>query len=141
MILPDVNKGENNAITKNFADNLKLEITLKALMPYKISESSGLVFTDGKLWTHNDRGGFPWIFNIDTSTCKIKQTVVVDNFPNVDWEDITADSTHIYIGDFGNNYGMRKDLKILIIEKSDIGNKPIVHVNAKAINFIYRDQN
>lgn len=35
---------------------------------------------------------------------------------------------------------MRKDLKILIVDKSDITNKSIVHVNAKSINFSYADQ-
>lgn len=135
-----LNEGIGKSTEYNYSDSIKVKITLVALLPYRISESSGLVFTDGNLWTHNDSGGYPWIFRIDTSTGKIIQTVVVDNFPNVDWEDITADSKHIYIGDFGNNYGIRKNLKILVIEKSDITDKPIVHVHAKSINFNYSDQ-
>ena len=133
--------GMSNSFANNYSDITGIKITLKALFNYKISESSGLVFTDGQLWTHNDKGGMNTIFNVDTSTGKIKQTVVVDNFPNIDWEDITADSNNIYVGDFGNNYGMRKNLKVLVIEKSAISDKPVVHVKARAIDFSYSEQN
>ena len=120
--------------------NTSPKLFLKTFLPPPILESSGLVYTDDKLWTHNDKGGAPAIFNIDTLTGAIKQTVIIDNYPNIDWEDITADQDHIYIGDFGNNYGIRKDLKVLIIDKSSISNDPVIHVNAKAISFSYADQ-
>ena len=134
------NEGDGKTVVNNIYNSSQVSITLKALFPNSISESSGLIYTDGNLWTHNDRGGYPFIFNVDTSTGKIKQTVIVDNFPNTDWEDITADHDHIYIGDFGNNYGMRRDLKILVIDKSSITDKAVVHVKAKEINFSYSDQ-
>lgn len=108
--------------------------------PNAIKESSGLVFTDGKLWTHNDSGNPQEIYSIDTSTGAILQTIVIDNFGNNDWEDITADSAFIYVGDFGNNNGTRTDLKILKIAKSDITSASTVHVNAQAISFSYTDQ-
>ena len=116
------------------------QISLKAYLPSQISESSGLVYTDGKLWTHNDKGGLPAIYSIDTLTGAVKQTVFIDNFPNVDWEDITADKDHIYIGDFGNNYGIRRDLKVLILNKSLISDAPLIHINAAVIYFSYADQ-
>lgn len=124
----------------NLNHTSEIQLSLKTLLPYQISESSGLVYTEGKLWTHNDKGGFAAIYNIDTATGNIKQTVIIDNYPNMDWEDITADREFIYIGDFGNNYGTRKDLKILKIDKSAITAAGIVHVNAKAISFSYADQ-
>jgi hypothetical protein len=105
-----------------------------------ITESSGLVWTGGKLWTHNDSGKPAEIYSIDTSDGHILQTVVIDNFPNTDWEDITADSNYIYVGDHGNNNGDRTDLKILKIAKTDISAASIVHVNAQAISFSYTDQ-
>jgi hypothetical protein len=105
-----------------------------------ISESSGLVFTDGKLWTHDDSGNPAEFFSVDTATGKTLQTVNIDNYPNTDWEDITADSAYIYIEDAGNNNGTRTDLKILKIKKSDINNDAIVHVKAEAISFSYTDQ-
>ncbi|MBC7424919.1 MAG: T9SS type A sorting domain-containing protein [Bacteroidia bacterium] len=105
-----------------------------------ITESSGLVLTDNILWTHNDSGNPSSIYNIDTVDGHTIQTVIIDNYPNNDWEDITADSNYIYIGDHGNNNGTRTNLKILKIPKSAISNSQTVHVNAEAISFSYSDQ-
>ncbi|MEI6594203.1 MAG: T9SS type A sorting domain-containing protein [Bacteroidota bacterium] len=105
-----------------------------------ISESSGLVWTNGKLWTHNDSGNPNEIYSIDTANGNILQTVTIDNFPNTDWEDIAADSNFIYVGNFGNNNGNRTDLKILKVAKSDITTNSIVHLNAQDISFSYSDQ-
>ncbi|MGN6568562.1 MAG: T9SS type A sorting domain-containing protein [Flavipsychrobacter sp.] len=113
---------------------------LKASFGPEVTESSGIIFTDGKLWSHNDSGNPQDFFNIDTATGKTLQTVYVDNYPNTDWEDITADSNYLYISDCGNNNGDRKDLKILKIAKKDIDTGAIVHVNAQAINISYTDQ-
>ena len=113
----------------------------KGIFPNSIiSESSGLVWTDGKLWTHNDSGNPNEIYRIDTANGNILQTITIDNYPNTDWEDIAADSNFIYIGNTGNNNGNRTDLKILKIAKSDITKSSIVHLNAQAISFSYSDQ-
>lgn len=121
-------------------ENLISSPVLKTFLPLSISESSGLIYDEGKLWTHNDKGGSHAIFSIDTTNGSVIQTVIIDNYPNVDWEDITADKNFIYIGDFGNNYGIRKDLKILKVPKSSISQDEVVHVKAEAISFSYSDQ-
>ena len=113
---------------------------LRAQLQNKLTESSGLIWDNGKLWSHNDSGNPATFFSIDTTNGHILQTVYVDNYPNIDWEDITADSNYIYIGDFGNNTGDRTNLKILKIAKADIGPDTAVHVNAQAISFFYSDQ-
>jgi Secretion system C-terminal sorting domain len=105
-----------------------------------INESSGLTYSYDVLWTHNDSGNPPQIFKIDTTDASTIQTVDIDNYPNTDWEDIADDSAYIYIGNFGNNDGDRKDLAILKILKSDIGSGSLVHVTAQAIAFSYTDQ-
>lgn len=105
-----------------------------------VPESSGLVYTGGKLYTHADSGNSSEIYSIDPESGIVVQTLVIDNFPNVDWEDITADQDYIYIGDFGNNNGTRTDLKALKISKNQIGSQQIVHLQAEAISFSYRDQ-
>lgn len=43
------NESRSNTKINNISDSANVKIALKALMPYKISESSGLVFTDGNL--------------------------------------------------------------------------------------------
>lgn len=115
-------------------------VTKKGDFSSAIPESSGLVFTNGKLWTHNDSGNPASIFNVDTATGATLQTVFIDNYPNVDWEDISTDQDYIYISDCGNNNGTRKDLKILKIKKADIGTDTVAHVNAEAIALSYKDQ-
>ena len=101
-------------------DASPISIKLKCVLPKILKESSGLCYTDGNLWTFGDSGNPNEIFKIDSSTGIILQTVQIDNFPNIDWEDITADSSFIYIGDFGNNNGNRTDLKIIRIKKTDL---------------------
>lgn len=113
---------------------------LRTQLPIAITESSGLAWDNGKLWTHNDSGNPSTFFSIDTSDGHILQTVYVDNHSNVDWEDITTDNDYIYIGDFGNNNGNRTNLRVLRISKADIGNDTAVHVNADLIAFSYSDQ-
>jgi hypothetical protein len=120
---------------------ITLHIELRHELPKILKESSGLCFTNGNLWTFCDGGNTNEIYKIDTSTGAILQTVKIENFANIDWEDITADSSYIYIGDFGNNYGSRKDLKIIRIRKSDLNHTDeFLKVNGDAINFNYGDQ-
>jgi len=113
---------------------------LRAHLPSAISESSGLVWTGGQLWTHNDSGNPNDFFRIDTSTGAILQTVYIDNATNTDWEDITADSNYIYMGNFGNNNGDRTDLQILKVAKANITSAATIHLTAEIINFSYSDQ-
>jgi hypothetical protein len=118
-----------------------LKIGLKSVLPGALRESSGLCYTENNLWTFGDGGNPNKIYKIDSSTGEILQTVEIENFPNIDWEDITADSTYIYIGDFGNNNGNRKDLKIIRIRKSDLNSQAsMLRVYGEAINFSYTDQ-
>lgn len=106
-----------------------------------LSESSGLIYTDGALWTHNDSGNPPAIYKISETNGSILQTVNITNASNIDWEDITADAQYIYIGDFGNNAsGVRTDLRVYRISKSDITSASTVNVAAAIINFSYSDQ-
>jgi len=118
-----------------------IAIGLKCTLPSLLRESSGLCYTDGNLWTFGDGGNPNEIYKTDSVTGAILQTVQVENFPNIDWEDITADSAFIYIGDFGNNCGSRTDLKIIRIAKSDLKNhQTTIKVKGEAIAFSYADQ-
>jgi hypothetical protein len=111
-------------------------------LPAKISESSGLIYNAGFLWTHNDSGNPNSFYKIDPKTGTIIQEISISNAPNTDWEDITADEHYIYIGDVGNNDGNRKDLKILKINKDSILSKTesFIAINAEKIAFSYTDQ-
>jgi hypothetical protein len=107
-----------------------------------ISESSGIVLSDGFIWTHNDSGNNAKLFKVDPSNGTLLQTISITNYLNTDWEDIAADSTYIYIGDFGNNNGTRTNLKILKINKAQFITSTLsaISATAEAINFSYSDQ-
>jgi hypothetical protein len=107
-------------------------------LPNTIKGNSGLVFIDGNLWTHNDNGNEAKLYKINTATGLIEKTVNISNATNVNWEAITSDNSYLYIGDFGNNNGNRKDLKIYKILRASLEthNNIIVEV----INFSYSDQ-
>ncbi len=108
-------------------------------LPAAVNETSGLVFWRNSLWTHNDSGGLPVIYRIDTLSGKVLQRITVKNGQNHDWEDIAQDSAYLYVGDMGNNSGNRKNLCIYKIKKSDIPLSGDAGVSAEKIAFSYPD--
>ena len=90
---------------------LKLRKFRSAVFSDTLKENSGLTFLKGKLYTHNDGGNSSEIFQIDSRSGKILQRIPT-NLKNVDWEAVTNDGSAIFIGEFGNNAGSRKDLKV-----------------------------
>ena len=113
---------------------------LKSELPKEVSETSGIFFHNGRLWTHNDSGGKPILYGIDTTSFKITQRVTLANVKNKDWEDVCSDGENIYIGDFGNNKGNRKDLKIYILPTSSIPDSGDATLKVDSINFSFGDQ-
>ncbi|WP_144800408.1 hypothetical protein [Maribacter sp. MAR_2009_72] len=107
-------------------------------LPSEVLESSGLLFFNGHLITHNDSGNEPVLYELDTLNLSVVRTVTVTNVENTDWEAITEDGEYIYIGDFGNNVGTRTDLAIHRIAKSDFLASD--EVQATTIFFSYADQ-
>ena len=105
-----------------------------------VNESSGLVFLNDKLITHNDSGGSNRLYELNTLDGSIIKTTIIKNSTNKDWEDIAVDSKYIYIGDFGNNNGNRKDLLIYKIKISDYLNAGNSSINKEEIKFSYSDQ-
>lgn len=105
-----------------------------------LMENSGILFWNKKIWTINDSGGKNEIYALDPKTGKIKITLQVENSLNTDWEDIAQDENSIYIAEFGNNLGNRKDLQVLKIAKNEINKEPFQKLKAEKINFQYSDQ-
>ena len=77
----------------------------KALLPEEVNETSGLFLHNGRLWTHNDSGGKPILYGLDTTTFQVVQKVTLAHVKNKDWEDVCTDGQHVFVGDFGNNKG------------------------------------
>ena len=113
---------------------------LKYVLPAEVNETSGLAFFNGGLWTINDSGGEPIVYKLDTASGNIIQRILVKDATNVDWEELAEDNEYLYVGDFGNNSGNRKDLKIYKIRKQDIPESGDASVSAEVIYFYYPDQ-
>ncbi len=103
-------------------------------------ESSGLIYINKTVWTHNDSGGKPELYQIDTLTGFVKRTVYIKNTTNIDWEDLAQSPTHVFIGNFGNNYGNRTNLTIYRVSKIDLLNLLNDSIIADTIQFYYQDQ-
>jgi hypothetical protein len=106
----------------------------------ELPESSGLEFWDQLLWSHNDSDNSSRFYGFDTLTGLISRSVLIENSPQIDWEDMTKDESHFYIGDFGNNAGTRTNLKILRIPFDSLTGNPLDTVQAEFIQFSYPDQ-
>ena len=115
-------------------------LTTKTPLGSAVPESSGLQYTGQNLWTHNDSNNTPSFYKIDSTSGNMLQQVVITNVVNIDWEDLAADAQYLYVGEFGNNNGNRRDLRVLRVAKSDIAAGPTAAVTAQSIAFSYPDQ-
>jgi hypothetical protein len=114
------------------------QFTLETSLDATVNETSGLLYINNTLITHNDSANTNQLFDIDVSTGNVTRTVTIFNATNIDWEDLTQDGTYIYIGDFGNYQGDRTDLKVYRVLISDYLNN--TSITADVINFNYADQ-
>ena len=113
---------------------------LKAELPKDVNETSGLFFHKGRLWTHNDSGGKPVLYALDTTTFEVVQKIILSNAKNKDWEDVCTDGETVFVGDFGNNKGSRKDLRIYTFQLSVIPEEGNAEIVVDSINFNFADQ-
>ncbi|WP_379969824.1 hypothetical protein [Epilithonimonas sp. UC225_85] len=107
-----------------------------AILSDSLRESSGLTNLDGRLFSFNDSGNTSEIFEIKPVSSYIEKTFQT-KLKNIDWEAITNDSGNFYIGEFGNNLGTRKDLKIY---KIPFLNDSLILDSIKTIPFHYPEQ-
>ncbi|MEO1515305.1 MAG: hypothetical protein AAFV95_09840 [Bacteroidota bacterium] len=105
-----------------------------------LEEVSGLAYVDGQLWGLNDSGNENEIYRIDPASGQVLQSVRLSGRTNVDWEDMAADDNYLYVGDFGNNAGNRRDLEIHRISISDLQDENRTQVASQRIAFSFSDQ-
>ncbi|HEY1045329.1 MAG TPA: T9SS C-terminal target domain-containing protein [Bacteroidia bacterium] len=135
----DINAKENDGSCLYSKTNLPLRNV--CALSDTLYESSGLIHFKGMFWSQNDGGNTPAIYAFDSISGRIMHITTINHASNIDWEEITQDSFHIYIGDFGNNAGNRKDLCIYKIKKSAINlNLFNDTVDAEKIRFEMADQ-
>ncbi len=94
-----------------FSQNKKLP--RRTVLPAELKEVSGMTrLPNGDLWLLNDSHNPADLFRFDPIAGKLLE---VRHLPvaNFDWEDLAFDPVgNLYIGDFGNNYNRRRNLRI-----------------------------
>jgi hypothetical protein len=119
----------------------RLVLEQVGVLPQVLRENSGMTESGGLIWFINDSGNEPALYGYDREQDSIVRTVVVRNSTNNDWEEISQNGEHFYIGDFGNNEsGNRNDLRIYIIDKSDLLADADSVSPSGIIDFSYEDQ-
>ena len=103
-------------------------------LPDELNETSGLEAIDNELITFNDSGGEAKLYYLNQNGSIVYEREII-GASNIDWEDITLDSSFIYIADIGNNLDRRKDLNIIKvpIDKKDTS-------SFQLIEFFYPEQ-
>ena len=102
----------------------------------KVNEQSGMVWHKNLFWVINDSDCLPELLAYNMKG-ELKKNIHISNANNIDWEDLAEDDNYIYVGDFGNNRGARKDLRVLRVLKSDMKNKEVA---VDSITFAWADQ-
>ena len=109
-------------------------------LPHEVRETSGILVDENGIWTHNDSGHTPELFLLHPTQFTLERVLAIKNAPNIDWEELTSNETHVFIGDFGNNNGNRQDLRILRFEKHLLNDASLDSIGVDVISFHYPDQ-
>ena len=117
-------------------EKLNLKQFKIGILSDSLRESSGLTLIGERLFSFNDSGNTSDIFEINPNNSHIKKAFAT-GLPNVDWEAISNDGKNFYIGDFGNNLGIRKDLKVYQIPSK---NDSIKIDSIRTLAFYYPEQ-
>ena len=116
-----------------FACTKKKNTIERQFLPLEINETSGLEYYNENFLTHNDSGDEPVLYEFNKKGQIIGEYKIDNCGMNDDWEDITSDNENFYVANSGNNYGVRKNLSILILDKNKL------RCNGK-IEFNYKNQ-
>jgi len=103
-----------------------LTIAYSVNLPPILNETSGLVCDESGIYTINDSGNAPVIYQLDQQG-NIQHQITLSS-SNTDWEALTKDEDGFYIGEFGNNAGKRTKLSVIKVASTAISNQRYVLV-------------
>jgi len=124
---------------ENYSQKDHGNLEIKTKLSKLLEEVSGIHYDseEDAFWMLNDSGNSSSVFLVKEDGTIVREVKV--DAKNRDWEDITMDTAgNLYIGDFGNNYNKRKNLRILKINKNDLKSKKKVKV--EKIKFSFPEQ-
>ena len=131
----------NSNATKNDGSCIYNSASLSAensfILSAVIEETSGLIYWNNFIWTHNDHDDKN-LYALKLNDIENYQKFTLTEIININWEEVSQDNDYLYVGDFGNNSnGNRTNLKILRIEKKSLlSGSPVID----SISFVYSNQ-
>jgi len=114
-----------------------LTIDSEIMLPQELAEISGMAIIGNTVFAINDSGNGNFLFTFDLNTGKLIQTYRLRGMLNNDWEELAIYNDHLYIGDFGNNFGNRKNLGIYRIHIDSLG---LAGATVGITGIAYKDQ-
>lgn len=113
------------------------KLVKQSTLDSSLSETSGLLYLNGSIWTFNDSGGEAALYCMDQSSGSVIRKTIISNAINVDWEDITSDDQFIYVADVGNNFASRDTVLIYRLAKNSLesGDSTINHQGVISLSF------
>lgn len=116
---------------------LPLKVIGEINLPSQLAEISGMAIYKSSVYAINDSGNGAVIYQLGLDDFSIKNRYRIRDLTNHDWEELSVYDDILFIGDFGNNRGNRRDLAIYEIPIGDLGKeKPRLTVR----EFEYRNQ-
>jgi hypothetical protein len=117
--------------------NVKAANPLKAVcrLSQQVKESSGLIYVNGQVYTHNDSKDKACIYRVDVKNGKVLQWIYLRNAKNMDWEDMTNDGMYVYVGDFGNNNGKHRQRTVYRLQLPALEDNRKDTVTCETIHF------
>ncbi|MBT3135766.1 hypothetical protein KL866_11730 [Alteromonas sp. ALT199] len=95
-----------------------LDVTSIVELPEELSETSGSFCDVDGIYSLNDSGNEPTIYQISYQGDITKRTRLP--LTNKDWEAITADKSSFYIADVGNNKGKREKVEVHKVSRNNL---------------------
>ena len=93
--------------------DLALTIQKIGALDSTINECSGFFYADEQLFIINDGGGGPLLHQVNPTNLSQTEQIQLLDVSNTDWEAIVKTEEEIIIGDFGNNFGNRRNLSLM----------------------------
>jgi len=120
-------------------NNHKHSLKPLQVLPRELKECSGMAALGENIFVAlNDDGNKPNLFVFSIDKANKTRIVKVAEVENNDWEELAVDEEYLYIGDTGNNDGMRRNLMIYRVRKDDVIKKD--EVVPEKIEFSYEGQ-
>lgn len=117
--------------------NNPLSVQSVLYLEKELSEISGLAFTGENIFAINDSGNGNYLYQLNNEDFRIVKRYEIPGSVNSDWEDLCYYNGYLYVGNFGNNFGNRKNLSIYGFKVTDLESD---YINVTETRFNYEIQ-